>query len=422
MSIPARLRRRLQRPSSVPGRRPTRPADRGVGRRSTRPSSHCGRRSFRTAGGCGSDDSPAARWIALACVAVAELALWTVARFVPLEAAPVAGARDPGPRHPGWLAVGVRSRPRLGEAALAVDAEGSLGDRVSSALELAAGFPASAGPPPEDVPGRIRRIPVSRPAPVPGRRSTRRQRWTGSSADSDETPWRHCGRCHRVSSDRGCRIAAALVAAAALLLLAPALLLPNPQDAVIAQQQAGPRRGRAAGRPHRSRRGGARDQGPERGRPAHAARPGVARPRPTAARAPERPRREPRPPGRDRERRPVPRSTRPTSSGRRRSRRSVAPCRARRPEDPTRTTTATRRRPAKTSRLSADKLDEMTPAAATRTRAAARRARGDGLAGRWRGRHGAPGRGAEPRPGRHRRRPVGARSARRVAHRSRPAR
>jgi hypothetical protein len=50
----------------------------------------------------------------------------------------------------GWLVAGVRSsEPR--ETALAVDAEGRLGDRVSSALELAVGFPASAGPAADEV-------------------------------------------------------------------------------------------------------------------------------------------------------------------------------------------------------------------------------------------------------------------------------
>ena len=85
-------------------------------------------------------------WIALAASLVAELALLTVARFVPLEGAAAVAAAIPIIGLLGWLIAGVRSRPRLGETALALDAEGRLGDRVSSAFELAVGFPDSAAP------------------------------------------------------------------------------------------------------------------------------------------------------------------------------------------------------------------------------------------------------------------------------------
>ena len=85
-------------------------------------------------------------WIALAVVVVAELLLWTLARFVPLPSALLVGAAIPIVGLLGWLVAGVRSRPSIGETALAVDAEAGLGDRVSSALELAVGFPDSAGP------------------------------------------------------------------------------------------------------------------------------------------------------------------------------------------------------------------------------------------------------------------------------------
>ena len=89
-------------------------------------------------------------WIALAAVVVAEAVLWTLARFIPLEAAPVIGAAIPVIGVLALLVAVVQARPSLGETALAVDAEGGLGDRVSSALELAVGFPASATPPAED--------------------------------------------------------------------------------------------------------------------------------------------------------------------------------------------------------------------------------------------------------------------------------
>ena len=60
--------------------------------------------------------------------------------------APVIGAAIPVVIALALLVAAVRCRPSLGEAALAVDAEAGLGDRVSSALELAVAFPASAGP------------------------------------------------------------------------------------------------------------------------------------------------------------------------------------------------------------------------------------------------------------------------------------
>src|SRR4051794_18691228 len=89
-------------------------------------------------------------WIALAAVVVAELVLWTVARIVPLQRAPLIGVAIPLVGSLGWLIAGMRARPRIGETALALDAEGGLGDRVSSALELAVAFPDSAGPRADD--------------------------------------------------------------------------------------------------------------------------------------------------------------------------------------------------------------------------------------------------------------------------------
>ena len=85
-------------------------------------------------------------WIALAVLAIAEAVLWTIARVVPLEAAPVIAAAIPIVIALALLVAVVRARPSLGETAVAVDVEGGLGDRVSSALELAVGFPASATP------------------------------------------------------------------------------------------------------------------------------------------------------------------------------------------------------------------------------------------------------------------------------------
>ena len=85
-------------------------------------------------------------WIALAAVVIAEAVLWTLARFVPLEAAPVIGAAIPIIGVLALLVAVVRpdrpsARPRWPSTPKA-----GLGDRVSSALELAVGFPASATP------------------------------------------------------------------------------------------------------------------------------------------------------------------------------------------------------------------------------------------------------------------------------------
>jgi len=60
-------------------------------------------------------------WLALAAVAIAEAGLWTVARFVPLEAAPVVAATIPIVVALVLLVAIVRARPSLGETALAVD-------------------------------------------------------------------------------------------------------------------------------------------------------------------------------------------------------------------------------------------------------------------------------------------------------------
>ena len=120
-------------------------------------------------------------WIALAAIAVLEAALWTLARFVPLEAAPLIAVTIPIVVALILLIVVLRARPSIGETALAVDVEGGLGDRVSSALELAVGYPSSAHPA-----GRRRQ-----PRRV-GRRWTRRPRPIDSSVVSGVT---HSPRC-----------------------------------------------------------------------------------------------------------------------------------------------------------------------------------------------------------------------------------
>ena len=75
-------------------------------------------------------------WRALAAILAAELVLWTIARFVPLTWAPVAAFLIPAAGIVGWLIAIVRARPGIGETALAVDGEGQLGDRISSAVRI----------------------------------------------------------------------------------------------------------------------------------------------------------------------------------------------------------------------------------------------------------------------------------------------
>ena len=165
-------------------------------------------------------------WIALAGVIVAEALLWTLARFVPLEAAPVIGAAIPIVGLLALLAAVVQARPSLGETALAVDAEGRLGDRVSSALELAVGFPASATPPADE---STLDVPNDGPfdEAVETDRFVRRQRRDALVA-LRTVPSLFKPRFSR---------SPALASVASAVLLGAVLLVPNPQDLVIAQQR-----------------------------------------------------------------------------------------------------------------------------------------------------------------------------------------
>jgi hypothetical protein len=164
-------------------------------------------------------------WVALAAIAVAEAVLWIVARFVPLEAAPVIAVTIPIVVVLILLVAVLRARPSIGETALAVDVEGGLGDRVSSAMELAVGFPASATPPAED---------LDLDAPVAAfdeaaetDRFVRRQR-RDALATLRMAPRQFKPRFSRNP---------AVVMVAAVALLVPVVALPNPQTAVIAKQR-----------------------------------------------------------------------------------------------------------------------------------------------------------------------------------------
>ena len=175
-------------------------------------------------------------WIALAAILVAELVLWTFARFVPLEWAPFLGAAIPVVGLLALLVAVVRARPTVGETAIAVDVEGRLGDRVSSALELAVGFPASAGPAADDEDATV----VDGPTGAAIAAATAMP--LDEAAQTDRFVRRQ--RADALMSLRALPVdlfkprmamrpaGAALVAA---LLLAPVLLIPNPQHAVIAQ-------------------------------------------------------------------------------------------------------------------------------------------------------------------------------------------
>ena len=102
--------------------------------------------------GCGCAGSCAATWLALAAIAIGEAVLWTVARFVPLEAAPIIAAADPDRGRPGparrrRFAHARRSaRPRwpsTSKAALATASRRRWSWRSA--------IPASATPPAEDL-------------------------------------------------------------------------------------------------------------------------------------------------------------------------------------------------------------------------------------------------------------------------------
>ena len=166
-------------------------------------------------------------WAVLAVVAVAELVLAVLQRLVPLEQAPLVAVALPVLGLLVLLALVVRARPSLGETALAVDAEGGSGDAVASALAFAGSMPSTAGP---AAAGDDDTIAV------------------GSSFDLHDAEARFVRRQRRDALSRlrvvdpglfRPRLARrpALIALIATALVAPALLLPNPQDVVIAQQR-----------------------------------------------------------------------------------------------------------------------------------------------------------------------------------------
>jgi hypothetical protein len=162
-------------------------------------------------------------WLVVAIVVLSELALWALARLIPLEAAPTVAIAIPMLGALILLGLALASRPSVGEAAIAVDREAGLGDRAASALALAVAFPELAG--------------GSTGGPAPsedGQAAERaafvlRQRRDTLSALRVTPPVLFRPRLSRRP---------AAVALVALIALAPIALLPNPQDAAIAQAKA----------------------------------------------------------------------------------------------------------------------------------------------------------------------------------------
>ncbi len=164
-------------------------------------------------------------WLALAAVAIGEAILWTIARFIPVEAAPIVAVAIPIAVALILIVAAVRARPSLGETALAVDVEGDLGDRVSSAMELAVAYPGSAMPPAEDL--DLDASVAARDEAAETDRFVRRQRRDALST------LRTAPAMFKPRFSRN----PAIAALAAVALLVPVLVLPNPQNAVIAKQR-----------------------------------------------------------------------------------------------------------------------------------------------------------------------------------------
>ena len=168
----------------------------------------------------------AARLDRLAAVVVAELVLWTLARFIPIEVGAADRRGDPGRR-----AARLAHRRRAGTTAAWRD--GARGRRR--------GGP---GRPRLECAGAGRRVPRVGGSGGRGERGGCRR-----TAPLDEAAETAFVRRQRRDALAAVRLAPrslfrprfsrrpAAVALVALLLLAPVLLLPNPQDAVIAQQQ-----------------------------------------------------------------------------------------------------------------------------------------------------------------------------------------
>ncbi|HEX2626684.1 MAG TPA: hypothetical protein VHL56_07230, partial [Candidatus Limnocylindrales bacterium] len=161
-------------------------------------------------------------WIVVASVGLAELVLWTAARFFPIEIAPTLAAIVGLAGAFVLVALAVVARPSIGETALAVDREAGLGDRSASALALAVAYPDVAGAdavePADDA--------ASGDLEAQRRGFVLRQRRDTLAALRATPP--------NLFRPRLARRPAA-IAVLAVFALAPVLLIPNPQNAAIAQ-------------------------------------------------------------------------------------------------------------------------------------------------------------------------------------------
>ncbi|HEX5828621.1 MAG TPA: hypothetical protein VFY23_13935, partial [Candidatus Limnocylindrales bacterium] len=164
-------------------------------------------------------------WYVLAAVAVAALVLAVAQRVWPLEGAGLVAAAIPVLGLLVLLVLAVRARPSLGETALAVDAESGDGDAIASALAFAAAMPETAAVGDADM-----TIEVGAGFDVHDAegRFVRRQRRDALMRLRTIDPGLFRPRLARRP---------ALVSLVALALVAPAVLLPNPQDLVIAQNR-----------------------------------------------------------------------------------------------------------------------------------------------------------------------------------------
>ncbi|HKG19651.1 MAG TPA: hypothetical protein VKB00_07930, partial [Candidatus Limnocylindrales bacterium] len=164
-------------------------------------------------------------WLAGAAVAIAEAILFGLARLAPLELLPTFAVAIPAIGLLGLVVAAGRARPSLGETAIAIDAEGRLGDRIATALALAVALPAAAGPVPPDAP--VETLDGEQES-VEAERFVRRQRADAARSVRLAPPNLFRPRLARHP---------ALAAAIATLLLVPLILLPNSQDAAIARAQ-----------------------------------------------------------------------------------------------------------------------------------------------------------------------------------------
>ena len=163
-------------------------------------------------------------WYVLAGVAVAEIALAIAMRVAPVEWGPQLAAAVPIVGLLVLLVLVVRARPSIGETALALDAEGGSGDALASAFAFAQAMPATAGPAAEDDDETIV-VGEGYELGAAEARFVRRQRRDAVGRLRTIEPGLFRPRL---------AVRPALVALVAGVLLIPAVLLPNPQDAVIA--------------------------------------------------------------------------------------------------------------------------------------------------------------------------------------------